>query len=61
MTKNVHLDNFIKNIFEDNFAEAKNTLQTVVIEKLKNRMKEKMDNKSEKCAKEDKGKKASKK
>lgn len=40
---NGNLDNFIKHIFEDNFAEAKNDLQKTVIDKLKDRMKDKMD------------------
>lgn len=34
-----YLNNFVKDIFEDNFAQAKDNLQSAIVEKLKNRMK----------------------
>lgn len=41
-----HLSDFVKNIFEDNFAEAKNDLQSAITEKLKSRMKDQMQESS---------------
>lgn len=35
-----YISNFIKNIFEDDFASAKNNLQAAVIEKIKGKMQE---------------------
>jgi hypothetical protein len=33
-----HLNAFIRNIFEDNYAKAKEELQSAVLEKMKDRM-----------------------
>ena len=41
-----HLNNFVKNIFDDNYAKAKEDLQSAVVEKLKNRMKMQMEESS---------------
>jgi hypothetical protein len=38
-----HLSNFVKNIFEDDFAKAKEELQAAIVEKLKGRMKTQME------------------
>lgn len=43
MTKDkVHINNFVKHIFDENFAEAKSEIQTAVAEKIKLRMKEEL-------------------
>lgn len=39
MTAKLHLDNLIQNIFEDNYAEAENSLRSAINEKVKDRMK----------------------
>lgn len=41
-----HLNEFVKDIFDDNFAKAKEDLQAAVVEKLKNRMKTQMEESS---------------
>jgi hypothetical protein len=38
-----HISNFVKNIFEGDFATAKNNLQTAVIEKIKDKMKDEIN------------------
>jgi|TARA_R110000823_G_scaffold297717_1_gene417931 hypothetical protein len=38
-----HLNNFVESIFDDNFAKAKDDLQSAVTEKIKTRMKSEMD------------------
>ena len=35
-----YISNFVKNVFEDDFASAKGNLQSAVIEKIKGKMKE---------------------
>jgi len=37
-----HLNDFMKSLFEDNFAKAKDDLQSAIVEKLKGRMKKEM-------------------
>lgn len=37
-----YVSNFIKNVFDDNFALAKSDLETALVEKLKGRMKNEM-------------------
>ena len=33
-----HLDSFVRNVFDDNYAQAKDDLQSAVLEKLKGKM-----------------------
>jgi hypothetical protein len=49
-----YLNDFVQDIFEDNFAKAKDDLQSAIVEKLKNRMKDEMSA-SEKPSKKEKG------
>lgn len=47
-----HLNEFIKNIFNDDYAKAKDDLQSAVVEKLKDRMKTQMAESSVEHSKE---------
>ena len=52
MTKDkVHINNFIKHLFDENYAEAKADLQAVVSEKIKLRMKDEIAKESKKESK----------
>lgn len=42
-----YISNFVKNVFEDDFASAKSNLQSAVIEKIKGKMKEEISNQTE--------------
>jgi len=48
------ISNFVKNIFEDDFASAKNNLQAAVIEKIKGKMKEEIATQTAESKKENK-------
>jgi hypothetical protein len=50
-----HLNNFIKNIFSDDYATAKDDLQSAIVEKLKDRMKTELAESSVKASKQEKG------
>lgn len=46
-----HIGNFIKNIFDDNYAAAKDDLSNAILEKCKDRMQNEMKNASTKDVK----------
>lgn len=50
-----HLNNFIKNIFGDDYAKAKDDLQAAVVEKIKSRMKTEIAESTTKNLKQEKG------
>jgi hypothetical protein len=48
-----YISNFVKNIFEDDFASAKSNLQSAILEKVKGRMKEEIDSSARTSQKKD--------